>query len=481
MRFPVIFRTIAALLIIFGLALLPPIIVSTLYHDGELRRLSTTLVAALLGGLLLWLPFLRHPESIYNRDGFIIVSVSWIVMGLLGSLPYYLGLNMSLADAVFESVSGITTTGATVIEGLDALPPSLLFYRQELQWLGGVGMIVLAIAILPLLGVGGMQLYKAETPGPMKDEKLTPRIANTARTILGFYISLTAVCALSYWLAGMGPFDAIAHRLSTISTGGFSTHDASLAYFNSPFIETVAMVFMLLGAINFGVHFLAWRGGTPMHYWKNTEVRAYLIITLVVVVAVAAWLMLTRTYSGPLQSIHYAAFEAISVISSTGFGIADFSTWPLLLPILLISASFIGGCAGSTAGGIKMIRFLVMGKQIKLEINRMLHPRIVSALKVNGRILSERVIQAVWAYFAVYGIVFGACVLSLMAGGMDVSSAFGAVTSCINNLGPGLGVVANSFAAVSDTQEWLLSLVMLLGRLEIFTILVLFTPAYWRG
>jgi len=480
MRFAVVFRTVAALLIIFGVALVPPIGVSLWYHDGEVWQLGSTFLAAVGGGLLMWLPLIWRREPIYNRDGFIIVSLSWIVMGLLGSLPFILGLKMGFADSVFESVSGITTTGATVIQGLDHLPRSLLFYRQELQWLGGIGMIVFAIAILPLLGVGGMQLYKAETPGPMKEEKLTPRIANTARALLGLYASLTVACALFYWFAGMSPFDAVAHSMATISTGGFSTHDASLGYFNSPAIEVVATVFMILGAINFGVHFLVWRNGEPAEYWHNAEVRTFVMIVLVIVALVTSWLMLTGTYSSPVESLRFSVFESVSVITSTGFGIADFSVWPLLLPVLLISSSVIGGCAGSTAGGVKVIRFLILGRQVGLEIDRMLHPRIVSALKVNGRIVSERVIQAVWAYFAVYGALFGTFVLVLMAGGLDAVSAFGAVASCVNNLGPGLGVVANNFTAIADSEKWLLALAMLLGRLEIFTILVLFTPAYWR-
>lgn len=481
MRFAVVFRTVAALLVIFAIALVPPIGVSLWYHDGELWRLTTTFLISVGTGLIIWLPFLWRHESIYNRDGFIIVALSWIVMGLLGSLPFYLGLDLSFTDSVFESISGITTTGATVILGLDALPPSLLFYRQELQWIGGIGMIVFAIAILPLLGVGGMQLYKAETPGPMKEEKLTPRIANTARALLGLYGALTVACALFYWFAGMTPFDAIAHSMSTISTGGFSTHDASIGYYHSPAIETVALAFMLLGAINFGVHFLVWQRGDPVQYWRNAEVRTFIKIILGVIFLVAGWLALTHTYSGLRDPLHYAAFEVISVVTSTGYGIADFSIWPLLLPVLIIGMSFMGGCAGSTAGGVKVIRFLVMGKQVGLEINRMLHPRIVSALKLNGRVLSDRVIQAVWAYFAVYGLLFAICVLVLMADGLDALSAFGAVTSCINNLGPGLGEVADNFTAINDSQEWLLALIMLLGRLEIFTILVLFTPAYWRG
>lgn len=467
-------------MLLFSTTLVPPIAVSVIYDDGELAHLSLTFGAALLAGAALWLPLRRRPNFIRNRDGFVIVALMWISMSLQGTLPFLFGLDISFIDALFESTSGFTTTGSTVIVGLDALPPSILFYRQEIQWLGGIGVIVLAVALLPMLGIGGMQLYRAETPGPIKDERLTPRIAGTARTLCVLYVWMTVACALGYWFAGMGVFDAVAHSFATLATGGFSTHDASFAYFDSPAIETVGIVFMLLAGISFSVHFAAWRRLRVVGYLRNTQTRVFLMVVASLIGFNSLVLYLTDAKATLLEAFRAAAFEVASVITNTGFGIDDFSLWPLALPPVLIFASIMGGCAGSTAGGMKVVRFVIVGKQGMIQVRKLIHPRAVLPLKLDGRIVPDSVIVSVWGFFATYVAVYAATMVVLMMDGMDQVTAFGAVAACINNLGPGLGAVAANFAAVTPLSKFVLVFTMLFGRLEIFTLLVLLTPEFWR-
>ena len=405
----------------------------------------------------------------------------WVAMSLLGSLPFMLGLDMSFVDALFESTSGFTTTGSTVIVGLDSLPQSILLYRTEIQWLGGIGVIVFAVALMPMLGVGGMQLYKAETPGPVKDERMTPRIAGTARTLCVVYVLATAACAVSFWLAGMTPFDALAHSLSTLSTGGYSTHDASLGYFNSAAIETVAIVFMLIGGISFNAHFIAWRRLNLAHYARNAQVRAF-VVTVGILGLICGWVLYREnTYEHPLEALRYGLFEAASVITTTGYGIDDISIWPLALPALLIFSSFVGGCAGSTAGGIKVIRMMIVGKQAAVHVEKLIHPQAMKRVLIDGRVLPDSVIEGVWGFFAVYVSVFAILMTLLMMDGMDQVTAFGAVATTMNNLGPGLGDVALDFTHVDAEGKLLSAFAMLLGRLEIFTFLVLLTPEFWTN
>jgi trk system potassium uptake protein TrkH len=340
--------------------------------------------------------------------------------------------------------------------------------------------VVLGLAVIPLLGIGGMQLYRAEAPGPMKDEKLTPRLAHTARSLWLLYLSLTVACALGYWLAGMDGFDAIAHSLSTVSTGGFSTHDESLGYYDSPAIEIVAVVFMLLAAINFGVHFVVWLKRDPLIYLRDPEVRAFLLFVVGIVLLVGLMLWAEEHYSGLHLSLRDASFEVVSLVTSTGFGIVDYSHWPDFLPILLIFISFVGGCGGSTAGGIKVMRILLLVKQGLQEVKRLIHPRAVLKVRLGHRVVDPVVIQAVWGYFALYIIVFVLLGLLMIHTGLDPVSAFAAVATSINNLGPGLGEVAYTFVGVSDGGKLLAALAMILGRLEIFTVLVMLSPAFWR-
>jgi len=462
-------------------ALLPPLIVSLIYNDGEATHLSLSLLLNLLIGIIIWLRTEKRKVKLRTRDGFIIVLILWVVTSIFGAVPFAIALDMSPVDAIFESVSAFTTTGATVITGLDNLPKSILFFRQEMQWLGGIGVVVSAIALLPMLGIGGMQMFKAETPGPIKDEKLTPRILNTAHVMWRLYLVMTAICALLYWFGGMSAFDAIAHSFSTVSTGGFSTHDASLGYFNSDFIEMVAVVFMLLGGINFGVHYLVWRRLSLLPYFGNLEVRTFLILVVIVTLMVGAVLHSSGVKADLMESLRYAVFTVVSVITSTGFSIDDFSLWPSFLPFLLIFISFIGGCSGSTAGGIKVIRFIIMGKGVGLELQQLLHPSLVMSLKVQDKVIAPRTVDAVRGFFSVYVATFIIFLLLLTSQGMDLLTAVSAIATCLNNLGPGLGEVSANFESVSDATKWLLSLAMLLGRLEMFTLLVVLSPSFWRN
>ena len=394
--------------------------------------------------------------------------------------------NWHFVDALFESLSGLTTTGATVITSIDSLPESILFYRQLLQWFGGMGIIVLAVAILPMLGIGGMQLYRAETPGPVKDSKLTPRITETAKHLWYIYLGLTVTCATAYWAAGMSAFDAICHSFSTVAIGGFSTHDASLGYFNSPAIEGIAIVFMLLAAINFGLHFQSVRlmrnkhhSFNLKHYWQDEEFQFFLSIIATVSVITIITLSLA-TNMGWLDSFRQGLFEVVSIATTTGYATADFANWPTMLPFLLFSAAFIGGCAGSTGGGMKVVRVLIVLKQGLREVQRLIHPNAVIRVKLGGKAIPARVTDAVWGFFSVYAIVFMVMMILLLATGLDQVTAWSAVGATLNNLGPGLGGVAEHYGDINATAKWILCFSMLLGRLEVFTLLVIFTPMFWR-
>jgi trk system potassium uptake protein len=472
-------RIVGLLSIGFSLTMLPPVLVSLWYEDHQAHHFLKAFSIAFICGSSVWL-LTRHEEApLRRKDGFVVVALFWTALSLLGALPFLFGPHLGFVDALFEAVSGFTTTGATVITNLEVLPRSILYYRQQLQWLGGMGLVVLAVAILPLLGIGGMRIYQAETPGPMKDEKIAPRLTHSARTLWTIYVLLTTSCALAYWLAGMTPFDAIGHSFSTISTGGFSTHDASIGYFHSEVIESIATVFMLAGGINFSIHFLALRDKNPLPYLRDVEVRMFLVFVLTAVLLVAGMLWLTGVYPGLSHAVVNAYFEVVSIITSTGFGAEDFTAWPLFLPVFLIFISFIGGCGGSTAGGMKVMRVLLLMKQGLREVDTLIHPRSIKPIKIGGRVLSERTVEAVWGFFAVYILVFVVLTLAMMATGLDQISAFSAIATSINNLGPGLGEVAYNFADVTAAGKLISATAMLLGRLEIFTILVLFSPSFW--
>jgi len=480
MHWRAIIRLFGILLMLYSLSFLPSIVIAFVYNDGQWDIFGASLVITVLSGLILWLPNTTHRSELSVRDGFLFVTLFWALLSVVGALPFILGLHLGLTDAIFESVSGFTTTGATVIIGLDQLPRSILYHRQQMQWLGGMGIIVLAVAILPLLGVGGMKLYRAESSGVAKHEKLTPRIAETARALWMIYLFLTIACALSFWLAGMDMFDAVGHAFSTVATGGFSTHDASIGHYNSPMIETIAIVFMLAGGINFAIHFIAWRHLAIEPYTSDPEVRGYIFIFVMATLFVAASLYWTGVYTGTGESLRYAVFQVASVLTSTGFGTATIADWPLHIPMILVILSFTGGCVGSTAGGIKVLRIILLAKLGVRQLFQLAHPQAVSLVKLGKRPVSEDVIFSVWGFYVLYIVTALLLTVAMMAAGLDLESAFGAVVATINLLGPGLGEVSNSFATVSPVIKWLGIFGMLVGRLEVFTLLILFLPAYWR-
>ncbi len=482
MNWAVVQRILGLLLMMFSLTMLPPILISFIFDEQSwmpfLRGFGLTLAA----GFIFWLPVHKSKRDLRLRDGFLVVAAFWTVLGTAGAAPLYFAdaLSLSFTDAVFESMSGLTTTGATVLSGLDDLPRAILYYRQQLQWLGGMGIIVLAVAVLPMLGVGGMQLYRAETPGPVKDNKLTPRIAETAKALWYVYVAFTVACMLSYMAAGMGWFDALCHAFSTVAIGGFSTHDLSIGYFDSTAVDIVAIVFMFAAGINFSLHFFAWRYVSIRHYAKDPEFRAYSLMLFVVSVIVVAVLFQHQYFDTIEQNIINGVFHAVSIATTTGFTTEGFSSWPTVLPVLLIFASFIGGSAGSTAGGIKVIRWLLIYKQGMREIVRLVHPSAEIPVKLGNTAVPYRVVDAVWGFFSIYVIVFGVMMLLMMATGVDQVTAFSAVAATLNNLGPGLGEVSSGFASLGDSAKWISVVGMLLGRLEIFTLLVLITPTFWR-
>ncbi|WP_273858077.1 TrkH family potassium uptake protein [Photobacterium sp. GSS17] len=485
MQFRSIIRIVGLLLALFSVTMLAPAIVALIYRDGAGFPFVVTFFLLLAGGALLWLPNRRYRRELKARDGFLIVVLFWTVIGSAGAVPFILSKtpDLSVTDSFFESFSALTTTGATVIVGLDHLPKAILFYRQLLQWFGGMGIIVLAVAILPVLGIGGMQLYRAEIPGPVKDSKMTPRIAETAKTLWYIYLTLTVTCAVAFWLAGMSVFDAISHSFSTIAIGGFSTHDASMGYFNSSTINMITVVFLLISACNFSLHFAAFaHGGINLRaYVRDPEFRAFLVSQLILLAICYSMLLKHHSYESYFDAFDQALFQTVSISTTAGFTTTGFSEWPLFLPVLLLFSSFVGGCAGSTGGGIKVIRMLLLLLQGIRELKRLVHPRAVYTIKVGNKALPQRVVDAVWGFFSAYALVFVICMLALIATGMDELTAFSAVAATLNNLGPGLGEVAVHFGEVNDTAKWVLIVAMLFGRLEVFTLLVLFTPTFWRN
>jgi len=475
-------RILGVLLMVFSLTMLPPLVLSLWVGDGALVGFTDAFMLTFGLGLGIWLPVRHRRQDLRVRDGFLVVVLFWSVLGLTGSLPFLLAENshMGVADAVFESISGLTTTGATVIVGIDELPLSILYYRQQLQWLGGMGIIVLAVAVLPMLGIGGMQLYRAETPGPVKDNKLTPRITETAKALWYIYLGLTVSCTLAYWLGGMRFFDALGHAFSTVAIGGFSTHDESMGYYDSRLIEMIAVVFMLLSGANFALHFIAVRRRSLRIYFADSEFRAYVVTLGAVFVLVSVALYFMGVYGTWDEAITRGLFQAVSIGTTTGFTTADYSLWPGFVSILLLFTSFIGGCAGSTGGGIKVIRFLLLVKQGAREINRLIHPNAEIPIRIGSKTVPWRVVEAVWGFFSLYVASFGVMYLTLASTGLDLMTSFSAVAACMNNLGPGLADVGVHYANLHDTAKWILCFAMLLGRLEIFTLLVLLTPAFWR-
>ena len=482
MQIALVGSVLGRLLMLFSVTMLTPLPVDLYYGDGAWPVFTLSFAAALTAGFLIWLPARRARGELKLRDGFLIVASFWLVLGSSGALPLLFTQvpELSFTDAMFEAISGLTTTGATVLTGLDEAPKAILYYRQQLQWLGGLGIVVLAVAVLPMLGVGGMQLYRAETPGPMKDTRLTPRIKETAKALWYIYLALTIACGAAYKLAGMGWFDAVCHAFSTVAIGGFSTHDASFAHFPQTSIRLIAMVFMFLAGINFALHFIAFNRRSLAGYFRDAEFRAYAIVLVVLCALIVSGLLFYGWKEDPSMALIDGLFQSVSIMTTTGFTTSDFSLWPGILPMLLILSAFMGGCAGSTAGGMKCVRVLLLVKQGIREVRRLVHPSAEIPVTLGDTPVSTRVVDSVWGYFAVYVAVFIVILISLQAAGLDSFTAFSAVAATLNNLGPGLGEVATGYGGIGVTAKWACIVAMLLGRLEIFTFLVLISPTFWR-
>ena len=477
-----IVHVLSKLAVLYAVLLLVPTLVSYLYHDSAFNAFAGTALATLAGSTAIWAATRKHDRELRPRDGFTLVFLLWLGFAAISALPFYLYFpNIGYTDAFFEAVSGLTTTGATVISSLDTLAPSLNFWRHMMNWLGGMGIIVLAVAILPMLGVGGTQLFKAEIPGIDKDSKMAPRISQTAKRLWLVYLSFTLLTCMGLKWAGMGWFDAVCHAMSAFSLGGFSTHDASIAFFDSPAIEAVLIAATLLGAVNFASHFAMAREKSPKPYWRDEEARAMLTI-LAASIAAASIYMWQQGYYTPLEALRYVGFNFVSIGLANGFANADFATWPLLVTLWMFFLSNVLANTGSMGGGIKMARALVLAKFSLREVSLLLHPNAVRTVKLNRRSISDRTAMAVMAFIFVYFMTVVIFTLGLLASGMDFITALSATIACITNAGPGLGAVgpADNYAALSGLQKWMCAAVMLLGRLEIFTVFILFTPDYWK-
>ena len=483
MHFALITKILGILLMVFSFTMAPPVAIAYWYNDGSEMAFLAAFAVIFLLGLGMWLPVWRHRAELQTRDGFLVVTLFWTVLGVIGGIPFLFNpaLDISITDAVFESVSGLTTTGATVLSGLDALPKSLLFYRQQLQWLGGMGIIVLAIAILPMLGVGGMQLYKAETPGPMKEAKLTPRIAETAKALWFLYVAFTILCAVLYRAAGMDWFDAVAHSFSTISTGGFSTHDASMAYFDSPTIDMIASLFILIGAMSFTLHFAAFRSRSLRAYVLDPEFRFFigLLTIYITMVAVGLWVY-DHYHHNAGTTLRHAIFQVMSFSTGTGLTSTNMAAWPTYVLYFLVLTSFIGGCAGSTGGGMKVIRSALVFHHSLRELRRLIYPSGVFAVGFGNRSTDDRVLQAVWGFVGVYIMLAVIFTMIFIMTGLDPGTALATSAASLNNVGQGIAGVASGFGDITDFAKWMMCFAMLLGRLEVFTMLVLFMPLFWR-
>jgi trk system potassium uptake protein TrkH len=478
-----VLNVLGRLLIVFSLTYLAPIACSLIFRDGMLWHFIDGMAISAIGGLVLYLSTRRYYRELKPRDGFLLVTLSWVLMAAIATVPLLLAYDrMSFTDAFFETISGLTTTGATVMTGLDLAPQSINLWRHLMNWIGGMGIIVFAVAILPLLGVGGMQLYKAETPGPMKDSKLTARITDTAKALYLVYVGMTVLCLLSLRLAGMSWFDATCHAFSALGLGGFSTRDASVGAFDSFAIEAVLSFFMLLAGINFATHFLAVRRLSAGPYLRDAEAKAYLLLMGLAFVGLTLYLKVQGVYEGWSQSARMVMFNLVSIGTGSGYASTDYAQWPIFAPLLML---FLGGiipCAGSTGGGIKMVRTLVLLGQSQREIMKLIHPAAVRPLMIGRTAVSERVAQSVLGFIFLYFISAALMIFILLLSGMDFITAFTAVIACINNIGPGLGDVgpAGNYVGLTDFQTWVCAFAMLLGRLEIFAVLILFTPGFWR-
>ncbi|UCG97633.1 MAG: TrkH family potassium uptake protein [Burkholderiales bacterium] len=480
--FPIL-NILGASIAVFALTMLAPLAVAFFDNEPALAAYDNAFLIAFVSGAALWLATRQFKRELLPRDGFLLVVLIWTVLPAFATLPLLLHLpQLSFTDAYFETVAGMTTTGATTLSGLEALPPSINFWRCLLQWMGGMGILVLMVAILPLLGVGGTQLFRAETAGPLKEAKLTPRITDTAIGLWSVYGAISAACFLAYWGGGMGALDAAMHMFSTMSLGGFSPYDGSFAHFESPLLEWTAVVFMLAASMNFALYFLCLRRRTIGVLLTDTEARGTLLVMAASVLLVALYLHLHRVYDNPWDTMRHAAFNVVSIASTTGYMTADFDKWPTFAPWFMLALSGVATSAGSTGAGIKMIRFIVLAKQARREMLRALHPRVIMPVRIRDSVVENNVIFAVLAFMAMYGTTIIALTFLMTIAGLDVITAFSAVVACVNNTGPGLNQVgpATNYGVLNDFETWVCTVAMLLGRLELMSVFVLFTPAFWR-
>ena len=476
-------NVLGRLLSIFSFAYLMPIAAAIYYNDGTTAEFVAAMAISLLGGLTLYFTTRANYRELKPRDGFLLVSSVWVLMASIATIPLLLVYDtMSFTDAFFETISGLTTTGATVMTNLDHAPPAINLWRHELNWLGGMGIIVLAVAVLPMLGVGGMQLYKAETPGPMKDAKLTARIADTAKALWLVYVGFTIACTLLLQQAGLSWLDAICHTFAAMSLGGFSTRDASVGAFDNPQVEFILIVFMMIAAMNFATHFLAIRGRDLRTYWRDMEVRGVIGLIVASCFGVALYVWLEGTYEDYPTALRHVSFNLVSIGLSSGFVSQDYEKWPVFAPLWMMFLANITCSSGSTGGGIKMIRTLILAKQANRELTRLVHPAIVNPVKVGGSPIPNNVVIAVLGFIFLYFMSVVMLTFLLILSGLDFISALGAVVGSITNAGPGLGVVgpSSNYAVLTDFQTWVCSFTMLLGRLEVLSLAVVFTPQFWR-
>ena len=478
-----VLRVVGLVVLIFSSTMLVPIVAALLLGEPSLDAFAQAgLLTAGAGGIT-WLSMRDCNAELQPRDGFLLVTLTWCLLPLFAALPLLLAMpELSLTDAYFETSSAMTTTGATVLSGLDSLPVSINLWRCFLQWVGGMGLIVLAVAILPLLGIGGRQIFNAETPGPFKESRLTPRIEDTARALWYVYAGLTAACALCYWLGGMTGFDALMHSFTTLSLGGFSSHDASFAHFNSPLLEAMAVVFMLVAGVNFSTHFMAWRGRILRPYLTDPEAGFFVALVLASAAVIAAVLVLHQTYPSFLAALRFSVFNVVSIATTTGYASADYGVWPIFAPTLMLFLCLFASSAGSTGGGIKMIRARLAVQQLWRELVRLAHPHAIVPIKLGRSVVSPVVMTSVMTFVAVYSGVIVLLTLVLAASGLSLLTAASAIVACISNTGPALNELGPStnYAVLTDFQTWVCAAAMLIGRLEIFGVLVVFTRAYWR-
>lgn len=479
-----VFHALGLMLVIFSVAYLIPVVTALIYGDHVmLVNFLAAMGWTMLAGVLMWWLTRPYKRELSIRHGYLLVATMWTAMPAFAAIPLLMLIpDLSFTDAYFETMSGITTTGATVLVGLETLPPAINVWRHELNWLGGLGVIVLAVAVLPLLGIGGRQLFKAETPGPMKESDLTPRIADTARNLWVVYLGITVACMFSLKFAGMDWLDAVCHAFSTMGLGGFSTHDASIGFYNSPKIELVMIVFMLIAVVNFATHFLVVRKKSLSPYLHDPEAIASVSLILISCIGVAIFLWWNDIYLGFWTALRHASFNLISIATSAGYSSVDYAHWPIFAPMWMMFLACIAACSGSSGGGIKMMRTLVLFKQSGREFRKLLHPSIVDPMKIGGHVVANNIVFAVLGFIYLYFMTTVCLTFLLLISGMDFMSGFSAVLACMNNFGPGLGVVgpASNYQGLTDFQTWVCTFGMLVGRLEIFTVLILFTPSFWQ-